>query len=89
MSRFAHWRSLVLPVALVASVFAIVAPLPRGLMDILLAVNLMVGLVVLLTAVNVKKPLEFSIFPSLLLATTLGRLVLNVATTRMILTYGA
>lgn len=88
VQRFASWQGLVLPVALVACILALVAPLPRALMDLLLAVNITIGLVVLLTAVTVKKPLEFSIFPSLLLVTTLGRLVLNVATTRMILTHG-
>ena len=45
------------------------------------------AVIVLLTTIYVRTPLEFSIFPSLLLATTLGRLVLNVATTRLILTH--
>lgn len=55
-------------------------------MDLLLAMNITVAVIILLTTVYVKTPLEFSIFPSLLLATTLGRLVLNVASTRLILT---
>ena len=61
-------------------------PLPTGLMDVLLAVNITIAVIILLTTVYVRTPLEFSIFPSLLLATTLLRLVLNVATTRLILT---
>jgi len=56
------------------------------LMDVMLAANITVAVIVLLTTIYVRSPLEFSIFPSLLLATTLARLVLNVATTRLILT---
>jgi len=77
---------LILPVGIVASVLVILVPLPAGLMNLLLSVNITVAVLILLTTVYVRTPLEFSIFPSLLLATTLGRLVLNVATTRMILT---
>ena len=56
-------------------------------MDMLLAGNITIAVIVLLTTIYVRTPLEFSIFPSLLLATTLARLVLNVATTRLILTH--
>jgi flagellar biosynthesis protein FlhA len=61
-------------------------PLPAALMDVLLAANITVAVLVLLTTIYVRTPLEFSVFPSLLLATTLARLVLNVATTRLVLT---
>ena len=77
---------LILPVAIIASVLVILVPLPAALMDVLLAGNITVAVIVLLTTIYVRSPLEFSIFPSLLLATTLARLVLNVATTRLILT---
>ena len=56
-------------------------------MDVLLAANIAIAVIMLLTTIYVRTPLEFSIFPSLLLATTLARLVLNVATTRLILTH--
>ena len=79
-------RDLILPIAMIASVLVIMVPLPPALMDVLLAGNITVAVIVLLTTIYVRTPLEFSIFPSLLLATTLGRLVLNVATTRLILT---
>ncbi|TWT31262.1 Flagellar biosynthesis protein FlhA [Posidoniimonas corsicana] len=79
-------QDLILPVAIIASVLVIMAPLPPALMDVLLAANITVSVIVLLTTIYVRTPLEFSIFPSLLLATTLARLVLNVATTRLILT---
>jgi len=56
--------------------------------DVLLAANLAIGVIILLTAIFVLRPLDFSIFPALLLLTTLFRLALNVATTRLILLHG-
>jgi flagellar biosynthesis protein FlhA len=88
MSRFSRWQDLVLPLSLIASVLVIIVPLPAAVLDILLAANITLSVIVLLTTVYVRTPLEFSIFPSMLLATTLGRLVLNVASTRLILTHG-
>ncbi|MDP6718172.1 MAG: FHIPEP family type III secretion protein, partial [Pirellulaceae bacterium] len=86
MNRFSRWQDLILPVGIISSVLVILVPMPAGVMDLLLAANITVGVIVLLTTIYVRVPLEFSIFPSLLLATTLGRLVLNVASTRLILT---
>ena len=74
------------PIGIIASVLVILVPLPTPVMDLLLSSNISLAVIVLLTTIYVRTPLEFSIFPSLLLATTLGRLVLNVATTRLILT---
>ncbi|MBI1902250.1 MAG: flagellar biosynthesis protein FlhA [Planctomycetia bacterium] len=84
----AAWRrlDLILPVALVLSVLVILAPLPAALMDILLSCNITLSVILLLTAIYIRTPLEMDVFPSVLLATTLGRLVLNVATTRLVLT---
>jgi flagellar biosynthesis protein FlhA len=79
-------QDLILPIAIIASVLVIIVPLPAALMDVLLAGNITVAVLVLLTTIYVRTPLEFSVFPSMLLATTLARLVLNVATTRLILT---
>lgn len=86
MQLLMRYRDLVLPIGIIACLVVILVPLPPFLMDLLLATNITVGVIVLLTTVYVSTPLEFSIFPSLLLATTLARLVLNVATTRLILT---
>jgi len=86
MNTFAQARSLILPVAIIASVLVILIPLPTILMDLLLAANITLAVIVLLTTIYVQTPLEFSVFPSILLASTLGRLVLNVASTRLILT---
>jgi flagellar biosynthesis protein FlhA len=82
----ARWQELILPLGIISSVLVIMVPLPAALLDILLAGNISIAVIMLLTTIYVRTPLEFSIFPSLLLATTLGRLVLNVATTRLILT---
>ena len=83
---WARIQDLILPVGIIASILVIIVPLPCALMDLLLAVNITIAVIMLLTTIYVRTPLEFSIFPSLLLATTLFRLVLNVATTRLILT---
>ncbi len=78
--------------ALVAGVIAVVAmmvlPLPTLLVDMLVAVNICCGVMLLLVAIYVRSPLEFSVFPSVLLLTTLFRLALSIATTRMILLEG-
>ncbi len=82
-----RWQDLILPIGIIASVLVILVPMPAVLMDVMLAANITVAVIILLTTIYVRTPLEFSIFPSLLLATTLARLVLNVATTRLILTH--
>ena len=82
----ARIQDLILPVGIIASVLVIIVPLPSALMDLLLAANITIAVIMLLTTIYVRTPLEFSIFPSLLLVATLFRLVLNVATTRLILT---
>ena len=84
---FKH-RELILPVSIVACVVVILVPLPPALMDVLLAANITISIIILLTTLYIQTPLEFSVFPTLLVATTLSRLVLNVATTRLILTRG-
>src|SRR5262249_43434280 len=86
-SRLSRWQDLILPVSIIASVLVIIVPIPPAMMDLLLSTNITLAVIILLTTIYVRTPLEFSIFPSLLLATTLARLVLNVATTRLILTH--
>jgi flagellar biosynthesis protein FlhA len=72
-------------VGLVLVLFVMVIPLPGFLLDFLLATNIAISLGILLTAFYAKRPLDFGIFPGLLLITTLFRLSLNVASTRLIL----
>lgn len=77
---------LAFPILIVTSVLVLISPLPPMLLDLLLAANITISVVILLTTIYVGKPLDFSVFPSVLLGTTLARLVLNVASTRLILT---
>ncbi|MFN0010167.1 MAG: flagellar biosynthesis protein FlhA [Phycisphaerales bacterium] len=83
------YRGLLLPIAFVSLLAVIIVPLPTWLMDVLICLNISLSVVILMTTLYMKEPLEFSVFPSLLLATTLFRLVLNVATTRLILSADA
>jgi flagellar biosynthesis protein FlhA len=76
------------PAAIVSIVLMLVIPLPTILIDLLLVCSILGAIVILLTSMYVKRPLDFSIFPSLLLITTLFRLALNVSTTRLILLHG-
>ncbi len=76
------------PVAIIAVVLLMVVPLPPLLLDLLLSVDIGLAVVLLLTAVYVRQPVEFSVFPSLLLVLTLLRLSLNVASTRLVLLNG-
>jgi flagellar biosynthesis protein FlhA len=69
-------------------VIMMVIPLPTGILDVLLSFNISLSLVILLISMNMEKPLDFSIFPSLLLLMTLLRLCLNISSTRLILLNG-
>src|SRR5579883_2471642 len=80
---------VLVPLALVATVVIMVVPLPPLLIDLLLALSISLGLTVLLVALYIQQPLQFSTFPSVLLVVTLFRLALNVASTRLILLHGA
>ncbi|MED4203795.1 flagellar biosynthesis protein FlhA [Neobacillus mesonae] len=75
-------------IAVIMIVVMMVIPLPTFLLDILLLFNLSLSIMILLITMNTREPLDFSIFPSLLLLTTLFRLSLNVSSTRLILTNG-
>ena len=86
MSSILRAGEFVLPVGLISCLIVILVPLPAAVIDILLVGSITLSVIVLLTTIHVQKPLEFNIFPSLLLGVTLGRLVLNIATTRLILT---
>lgn len=82
-------QGLIFPTLIVTSVLVIVAPLPGFVLDFLLASNITISVLVLLTTIYIRRPLEFNAFPAILLGTTLARLVLNVASTRLILSRGA
>ncbi len=76
------------PVAIVSIVLMLVVPLPAVLLDLLLAVNITGSLLILLMSLFVRRPLDFAIFPALLLVATMFRLALNVSSTRLVLLDG-
>ncbi len=78
----------IIAIAMMAIVMLIVIPLPTFLVDILLTLNISLSLVIFLLSMYIKEPLQFSIFPTMLLITTLFRLSLNFSTTRLILGTG-
>ncbi|HIJ77729.1 MAG: flagellar biosynthesis protein FlhA [Desulfobulbaceae bacterium] len=80
--------SLVVAVGVVAILMVMIIPLPTIILDLLLSLSITVGLVILLMSMYNVNPLDFSSFPSLLLITTLFRLALNIASTRLILLHG-
>ena len=80
--------AMAVPIGVVGIVLLLVVPLPAALLDVLIAVNITASLVILLTSMYVRRPLDFSVFPSLILVFTLFRLGLNVASTRLVLRDG-
>jgi flagellar biosynthesis protein FlhA len=76
------------PVFLIALLGMIILPLPPILLDVLFTFNIVLSLIVILVAVTAKRPLDFSVFPTVILGTTLMRLALNVASTRVVLLNG-
>lgn len=81
-------KDLTVLVGIIGIVMMMILPIPELLLDFLLVVNISFALIILLVAMNTKEALEFSIFPSLLLITTLFRLALNLSTTKLILLHG-
>lgn len=79
---------LLMAIAILAVLAVMIIPLPAVLLDLALTLSLAASILILLVSLYAKKALEFSVFPSLLLLTTLFRLSLNVATTRLILSEG-
>ena len=83
--KFSH---LVLPVGVVMIIVMMVVPLPTVLLDLLIAANITAALIMVLITMYVRRPLDFSVFPALILVATLFRLALNVSATRRVLLDG-
>lgn len=83
-----RFGDMVIAIVVVSIVIMIIIPLPSGILDFLLTLNITLSLIILLISMYINEPLQFSIFPSLLLITTLLRLSLNISTTRLILRDG-
>ncbi|MBD63766.1 MAG: flagellar biosynthesis protein FlhA [Halobacteriovoraceae bacterium] len=86
---FAKSPDLYIAVTLLAVLAVMIVPVPPGMMDFLIAISIAASVVILLLSIYIKKPLEFSTFPSVLLVITLFRLSLNIASTKNILGRGA
>jgi len=86
LERILSRADTIIAIAVIGIIVVLIFPIPFFLLDILLAASISISLVVLLMAMYSREPLEFSVFPGLLLVMTLYRLGLNVASTRMILT---
>src|SRR3954453_13668963 len=82
-------RGMIFPLAFMSLLLVLLIPLPTSVLDFLLIVNMTLSAIVMVTTIYVQSPLDFSVFPSLLLATTMCRLVLNAATARLILRAGS
>lgn len=87
-SKFAHVKGLGTPILILAALAMVVLPLPPVLLDILFSFNIALALVVLLVTIYTQRPLDFGIFPAVLLVATIMRLALNVASTRVVLLEG-
>ncbi len=86
MGKLAGLLKNVVPIFVIIIVFLLIVPLPTQILDFMFIVQMGLALVILLITMYVKEPLEFSVFPTILLITTLLRLGLNVSSTRSILT---
>jgi flagellar biosynthesis protein FlhA len=84
----ANWRDIGVPLAVLGIVIALITPVPRFLLDILIVTDIMMSVVVMMVAMYIRKPAEFSVFPTTLLLLTLFRLSLNISSTRLILMNG-
>ena len=89
LPKLGNSRDVGLAVGIIMLLSVLVLPLPRVMLDVGLALSITASVLVLMVAVFLSKPLEFTSFPTLLLLTTLLRLSLNVATTRLILAHGS
>src|ERR1700749_2101584 len=85
LGQYLKRSDLGLAIGIMAILIVLILPLPTWLLDVALAFSLSFSILILMTAVFIRKPLEFSSFPTILLITTLLRLALNLASTRLIL----
>src|SRR5690349_8038570 len=79
---------LAVPIAVLAIVVALITPLPGFVLDFLIVLDIMMSVIVMMVAMYIGRPVEFSVFPTVLLLLTLFRLALNVSSARLILLNG-
>jgi flagellar biosynthesis protein FlhA len=86
--KSSHIGQIGIPAAIISIVVMMIVPLPTMVLDLLIAVNITVAVLILLVSLSVTRPLDFAVFPSLLLIATMFRLALNVSATRLVLLDG-
>ena len=86
--RITARSDVLLAIAVMGILVVLIVPLPSILLDMLLAISIIVSVLILMTALFIENPMEFSVFPTVLLIATMLRLALNLATTRLILAHG-
>ena len=89
ISRLERLREYVLPLGAISVIFVMIVPLPAPALDFLLALSMAASIIVFLSAVQIRRAVELSVFPTLLLLLTLFRLSLNIASSRRILLHGS
>jgi len=87
-ARFAGMGEMAVPIAVVAIVLALIMPMPAALLDFLIVTDIMLSVIVMMVAVYIRRPVDFSVFPTTLLLLTLFRLALNISSSRLILLNG-
>ncbi|MPY25676.1 EscV/YscV/HrcV family type III secretion system export apparatus protein [Shewanella psychropiezotolerans] len=85
LNKVGQRKDIMLAVLLLGVIFMMILPLPTALVDVLIGINITIAVVLLMLAIYIKSPLEFSAFPVVLLITTIFRLSLSITTTRLIL----
>ena len=88
VSRLLRRADILLAIGVMGILVVLVFPLPSLLLDLLLAVSIILSVLILMTSLFIENPMEFSVFPTVLLIATLLRLALNLASTRLILAHG-
>ena len=84
-----HLRDYLLPIGAISVIFVMLIPLPAAALDLLLALSMAASIIVFLSSVQIRRAVELSVFPTLLLLLTLFRLALNIASSRRILLHGS
>src|ERR1700761_6870169 len=88
MQKMGKYTDLIAAGVVVLVVVMLIVPLPPMLLDLMITLNISCGLAIVVTTLYVEKAIDFSVFPSLLLITTMFRLAINISVTRLILLHG-
>ena len=88
LQKLSNWTEFGVPVAIIAIIIALITPMPSILLDFLIVTDIMLSVIVMMVAVYIRRPVDFIVFPTVLLLLTLFRLSLNISSARLILLNG-